>query len=103
MSARTLTYGREVFTTGLDSLDEQAAGCRVAMHGADEVLHGRLVGQADEVLDVVHDEPRQVLGVMQVLTLRNKPTSPRLLRLAWGAAPASPTRAGPSPTAPPLI
>lgn len=39
------------------------------MHGADEVLHGGLPGQADQVLDVVHDEPCQVLGVMQILTL----------------------------------
>lgn len=42
------------------------------MDGADEVLHGRLVRQGDQVLNVVHDEPRQVLRVVQVLTLREK-------------------------------
>ena len=43
------------------------------MDGTDEVLHGRLVGQVDQVLNVVHDEPRQVLRIMQVLALRTKP------------------------------
>ena len=40
------------------------------MHGADEVLHRRLVGQADEVADVVHDQPGEVLRVVEVLTLQ---------------------------------
>lgn len=43
------------------------------MDGADEVLHRRLVGQVDQVLNVVHDEPCQVLRIMQVLALRTKP------------------------------
>lgn len=40
------------------------------MDGTDKVLHRWLVGEADQVLNVVNDEPRQVLRVMQVLTLR---------------------------------
>lgn len=39
------------------------------MDGTDEILHGGLPGQADQVLDVIHDEPCQVLGVVQILTL----------------------------------
>lgn len=42
------------------------------MDRADEVLHGGLVGQADQVLDVVHHEPGQVLRVVQVLALRGR-------------------------------
>lgn len=48
------------------------------MDSTDEILHGRLPGQADQVLDVVHDEPRQVLRVVQVLTLNKERNSPSL-------------------------
>ena len=62
-------HSREVVTAGLDGLDEEAAGGRVAVHGTDEVLHWGLMGQADQVTDVVHDQPGQMLRVMEVLTL----------------------------------
>lgn len=48
------------------------------MDGTDEILHGRLPGQADQVLDVVHDQPRQVLRVVQVLTLSGERNGPSL-------------------------
>lgn len=87
------TYSREVLTAGLNRLDEKAAGGGVPVDSADEVLHGRLVGQADQVLDVVHNEPRQVLGVVQVLTLRK--TMARAHRPAGPQERTSEPRAGP--------
>lgn len=59
----------EVVTARLDGLDEEAAGSGVAVHSADEVLHWRLMGKADEVTHVVDNQPGQMLRVMQVLTL----------------------------------
>lgn len=52
------TYGGKIFTAGLNCLDEEATGGRVPVNSTNEILHGRLVGQTDEVLDMIHDEPR---------------------------------------------
>lgn len=71
------------------------------MDGTDEVLHGGLVGQADQVLNVVHDEPRQVLRIMQVLALSTKPAmrGPRPVG-THGDAKKRPGRAGRSAPVP---
>lgn len=64
------TYGAEVIAARLDGLDEQATGSRVAVHCTDEILHWRLVGETDEILHVVDNQPGEVLRVVQVLTLQ---------------------------------
>lgn len=63
------THSSEVVTAGLDGLDEEAAGSRVAVNCADEILHRRLMGKVDEVTHVVDNQPSQMLRVVQVLTL----------------------------------
>lgn len=64
------TYSVEVIATRLDGLDEKATGSRVAVHCTDEILHRRLVGETDEILHVVDNQPGEVLRVVQVLTLQ---------------------------------
>jgi hypothetical protein len=53
----------------MDGLYKETAGGRVAMDGADKILHWGLVGQLDQVCHMVDDQPRQVLSITQVLTL----------------------------------
>lgn len=65
-----VTYSREIVTAGLDSLNEEAARCRIAVHCTDEVLHGRFMRQTDQIPHMVHCQPRQMFWIMQVLTLR---------------------------------
>ena len=46
--------------------------CGWGLHLPNEVLHGWLHGELDEVVDMVDDYPRHVLRVIQVLTLYNR-------------------------------
>lgn len=55
---RMKTYSWKVFTTRLNCLDEEAAGSGVPMNSTDEVLYWRLVGKADQILNVIYNEPR---------------------------------------------
>lgn len=66
---RVWSHSAEVVTAGLDGLDEETTGSWVAVHSADEILHWRLMGQADEVTHMVDYQPGQMLWVMKVLTL----------------------------------
>lgn len=50
-----LSHSSEVVTAGLDGLNEEATGSRVAVNGADEILNWRLMRKADEVTHVVDD------------------------------------------------
>lgn len=66
---KSLSHSSEVVTARLDSLYEEATGSRVAVHSADEILHRRLMGKADEVTHMVDNQPGQMFRVMEVLTL----------------------------------
>lgn len=56
-----VTYSREIVTAGLDGLNEEATGCRIAVHCTDEVLHGRFMRQTDQIPHMVYRQPRQML------------------------------------------
>lgn len=59
----------EVATTGLDGLDEEATGSGVAVYSTDEILHWWLMGKINEVTHMVDNQPGQMFGVVEVLTL----------------------------------
>lgn len=54
------SHRSEVATTGLDGLDEEATGCRVAVYSTDEILHWWLVGKINEVTHMVDNQPGQM-------------------------------------------
>lgn len=54
---RMNTYSGKIFTTRLNCLDEKATGGRIPMDSTDEVLHWRLMGKTDQILNVVYDKP----------------------------------------------
>lgn len=64
------TYSRKVVAAWLYGLYEESAGCRISVHSTDEILHWRLMGKTDQIAHMIHRQPRQMLRVMQVLTLR---------------------------------
>lgn len=66
------TYSVEVIAARLDGLDEKATGSRVAVNCTDEILHWRLMGETDEILHVVDNQPGEVFRVVQVLTLQGE-------------------------------
>lgn len=67
---RIYSYRIKVVTARLNSLNEEAAGSGVAVDCTDEILHRRLMGKINEVTNMIHNQPGQMLGVVQVLTLK---------------------------------
>lgn len=57
MNRMSQSYSSEVITAGLDGLDEEATSSGVAVDSTDEILHWGLMGKADEVTNVVDDQP----------------------------------------------
>lgn len=70
------SYSSEVVTAGLDGLDEEATGSRVAVDSTYEVLHWRLMGKADEVTNMIDNQPGEMLRVMEILTLQRWEKTP---------------------------
>lgn len=71
------SYSSEVVTAGLDGLDEEATGSRVAVDSTYEVLHWRLMGKADEVTNMIDNQPGEMLRVMEILTLQRWEKNPQ--------------------------
>lgn len=56
-TGRLKTYSWKIFTARLNCLDKKTTSCRITMNGTNKVLNWRLVGQADQILNVIHNEP----------------------------------------------
>lgn len=68
--AYTCTYSRKVVAAWLYGLYEESAGCWISVHSTDEILHWRLMGKTNQIAHMIYSQPRQMLRVMQVLTLK---------------------------------
>lgn len=55
---RLKTYSWKIFTTRLNCLDEKATSRRITMNGTNKVLYWWFMGQADQILNVIYNEPR---------------------------------------------